>query len=198
MKTTLETCISNYQNPTNYLPRKKKLISITKLPPERIFKGRTSDFMFPDLLQISPPQWIWVESSRCSLRLLHPPYLDSIISFQSPPLVWHKCQIHFPSKARLNNLILRMPRPPTSSGSRTLSQATHAIFLSSNSQQLHKKFLCRVTIFFTTVEGILNKDKKNSGTDEINDLTKKILPAIKIKVPFQVLNLDLILSTTPS
>jgi len=59
-----------------------------------------------------------------------------------------------------------------------------------------QKVLCRVTIFFTTVEGILNRDKKNNGIDEKTNLIKQILPSIEINLPFQVLNLDLIMSTT--
>ena len=94
----------------------------------------------------------------CSFKLLQPPYLDSRISFQCPPLLKLKCQIHFSNKVALKSLILRMPRSLAFRDSHTLSQDTQTIFLPSDPQP-HEKFLCIDTIFFNTVENILNKDK---------------------------------------
>ena len=86
-----------------------------------------------------------------SFRPLHPLYLDSITSLHNPPLSEFKRHIHFPSNVRLKLLTLMISSPPTFLELQTLSQATHAIFLPYDLQP-NKKFLCKLTIFFNTLD----------------------------------------------
>jgi len=51
-----------------------------------------------------------------------------------------------------------MPRPPASLDKQTLSQEAHAIFLPSDPHP-YKKFLYRLTNFFSIVDGNLNKER---------------------------------------
>ena len=63
-----------------------------------------------------------------SPRLLHPPYLETRTSFQRPPLSEPNLQIHFPSKAKLNNFRSIIPKPPNSWGLQTKFQEAHENF----------------------------------------------------------------------
>jgi len=51
-----------------------------------------------------------------------------------------------------------MPKSPASLDKQTLPQAAHAIFLPSDPYP-HKKILCRLNIFFNTIDGNLKKER---------------------------------------
>jgi len=147
-KATLPTQISSLNKIPFPLPS-SHLTRSSNLPPQS-FDTHTSFKSFhqrdPDLLGLD------------TFKLLQPPYLDSKTSFHKPSLEETILQIHFPNRATLNSLILITPRPPASRDSHTFSQEAHASFLPSDPQP-HRKSLCNFTIFFTTTEGILNKER---------------------------------------
>ena len=144
---TLSTHLSSHNlisfpSPTSHQP-----LSSKSLPHSYKFQTFLMSFHQIDSLQFSP----W------DLNPLHPPYLESIISFHKPLLSDLSLQIHFPRRAKLNFLISITPKPPLSFDSQTLSHATQAIFLFSEPQS-HRKFFYSLFTSFTTVVGIQNKD----------------------------------------
>jgi len=71
-----------------------------------------------------------------SPSLFQPPPSSSYLAFRTqyhkPSLSTNIRQHHFPSKTTLNSFILLTPDPPSSFGKQTVSQSTHAIFLTSS------------------------------------------------------------------
>ena len=79
---------------------------------------------FPVSLQIPPPKRI-PSFYMLILQIPPPPYLEFIISFHSPLLFVLIRQIHFPTRAQLNNLMSITPNPPCSLDFHTFSHDGH-------------------------------------------------------------------------
>ena len=146
IKGTLSTHLSSQNlisspSPTSHLP-----LSSKALPYSSRFQTFLMSLHHIDSLQF----WTW------DLKPLHPPYLESRISFHKLLFSDLSLQIHFPKRAKSNFLTSITPKPPLSFNSQTLSHATYAIFLFSEPQSYKKLFY----IFFTSFTIVADIQKK--------------------------------------
>jgi len=95
-------------------------------------------------------------SSMVSLMFLHEPYLDSKTSLQTPSSLTPNLHFHLANRAVLNLPTSLIPKPPTSMGEHTFSQATQAIFLPS-CPQLQRNLACIFLIsLHTELEALIH------------------------------------------